>query len=86
MKIIKTLLITVAVSALTGCVEKEIIDDVNIEMGVGYDLLEDDKIEGTIMVPIFNPDKKIGNFTFSATATSSRELIQEVQENLPSRL
>jgi spore germination protein len=64
---------------MTGCVEKEIIDDVNIEMGVGYDLIEDDKIEGTIMVPIFNPDKKIGNFTFSAAATSSRDLVQEIQ-------
>ncbi|WNF22447.1 Ger(x)C family spore germination protein [Mesobacillus jeotgali] len=63
---------------LTGCVEKEIIDDVNIEMGVGYDQ-KNDKIEGTVMVPIFNPDKKIGNFTFSATATSNRDLIQEIQ-------
>ncbi|MBT2640129.1 Ger(x)C family spore germination protein [Bacillus sp. ISL-39] len=64
---------------LTGCVEKEIIDDVNIEMGVGYDQKENDKIEGTIMVPIFNPDKKIGNFTFSATASSNRDLVQEIQ-------
>ncbi|MBT2643395.1 Ger(x)C family spore germination protein [Bacillus sp. ISL-41] len=63
---------------LTGCVEKEIIDDVNIEMGVGYDQ-KDDEIEGTIMVPIFNPDKKIGNFTFSATASSNRDLFQEIQ-------
>ncbi len=64
---------------LTGCVEKEIIDDVNIEMGVGYDQKENNEIEGTIMVPIFNPDKKIGNFTFSATASSNRDLVQEIQ-------
>jgi spore germination protein len=64
---------------LTGCVEKEIIDDINIEVGVGYDLLSKDHIEGTIMVPIFKPDKNIGNFTFSATALSSRDLIQEIQ-------
>lgn len=70
---------TVAALLLTGCVEKEIIDDVNIEMGVGYDQLEDGEIEGTIMVPIFNPDKKIGNFTFSAAATSNRDLVQEIQ-------
>jgi spore germination protein len=75
----KFMLISVTAMLLSGCVEKEIIDDVNIEMGVGYDHKEDGEIEGTIMVPIFNPDKKIGNFTFSATATSSRDLVQEVQ-------
>ncbi|MBT2678997.1 Ger(x)C family spore germination protein [Bacillus sp. ISL-35] len=72
-------LLAVAVAILSGCVEKEIIDDVNIEMGVGYDLVEDDKIEGTVMIPIFNPDKKIGNFTYSAKAASGMDLIQEVQ-------
>ncbi|WP_226678839.1 Ger(x)C family spore germination protein [Mesobacillus jeotgali] len=75
----RILLIIVVSLLLTGCVEKEIIDDVNIEMGVGYDSTDDEKIEGTIMIPVFNPDKKIGNFTFSATATSSRNLIQEIQ-------
>ncbi|WLR55685.1 Ger(x)C family spore germination protein [Mesobacillus subterraneus] len=73
------LLIPVFSLLLTGCVEKEIIDDVNIEMGIGYDQKENDVIEGTIMIPIFNPDKKIGNFTFSATADTSRELVQEIQ-------
>lgn len=73
------MLISIIAMLLTGCVEKEIIDDVNIEMGVGYDQKENDEIEGTIMVPIFNPDKKIGNFTFSASATSTRDLVQEVQ-------
>ncbi|CAM3915890.1 Ger(x)C family spore germination protein [Mesobacillus thioparans] len=77
---IKTLfLLTAAVVILSGCVEKEIIDDVNIEMGVGYDMVEDGKIEGTVMIPIFNPDKKIGNFTYSARASSGMDLIQEVQ-------
>ncbi|RSD28351.1 Ger(x)C family spore germination protein [Mesobacillus subterraneus] len=80
MKLSKISLILAAVFALTGCVEKEIIDDVNIEMGVGYDVSEEgEKIEGTVMIPIFNPDKNIGNFTFSATAESNRDLIQEVQ-------
>jgi spore germination protein len=64
---------------LTGCVEKEIIDDVNIEMGIGYDLNGQKEIEGTVMVPVFKPDKNIGNFTFSAKATSNRDLMQEIQ-------
>jgi spore germination protein len=79
MKIKMLCLIITVLMVLTGCVEKEIIDDVNIEMGVGYDLAEGGKIEGTVMIPIFNPDKKIGNFTYSATALSSMDLIQEVQ-------
>lgn len=64
---------------LAGCVEKEIIDDVNIEMGVGFDLVDEDKIEGTVMVPVFHPDKNIGNFTFSSKAASSRDLFQDIQ-------
>ncbi|MGA9224853.1 MAG: Ger(x)C family spore germination protein [Mesobacillus sp.] len=64
---------------LTGCVEKEIIDDVNIEMGIGYDMNGQKEIEGTVMVPVFKPDKNIGNFTFSAKATSNRDLMQEIQ-------
>ncbi|WP_423408109.1 Ger(x)C family spore germination protein [Heyndrickxia sp. MSNUG] len=64
---------------LTGCVEKEIIDDVNIETGIGYDLAEDNNIEGTVMVPVFKPDKNIGNFTFSAKAKANRDLMQEIQ-------
>ncbi|WP_079507023.1 Ger(x)C family spore germination protein [Mesobacillus jeotgali] len=79
----KLFLLTVSAVLLSGCVEKEIIDDVNIEMGVGYDMVEDDLIEGTIMIPIFNPDKKIGNFTYSARAASARDLVQEVQRKSP---
>jgi spore germination protein len=78
--IAKKFILIIAVSLLmAGCVEKEIIDDVNIEMGIGYDVKEGDQLEGTIMIPVFNPDKKIGNFTFSATASSARDLFQEVQ-------
>lgn len=79
MKAKKLILFISASIVLTGCVEKEIIDDVNIEMGIGYDMTEQNEIEGTIMVPIFKPDKNIGNFTFSAKATSNRDLMQEVQ-------
>lgn len=75
----RLILLLVSTTLLAGCVEKEIIDDVNIEMGVGFDLVEDDKIEGTVMVPVFKPDKSIGNFTFSSKATSSRDLFQDIQ-------
>lgn len=79
MKINKFLPLIAACFLLAGCVEKEIIDDVNIETGIGYDLKEKEEFEGTIMVPIFKPDKNIGNFNYSATATSTRDLLQEIQ-------
>ena len=79
MKIKKYLLFLFISVLLGGCVEKEIVDDVNIEMGVGYDLTEEDQVEGTILIPVFNPDKKIGNFTFNDTASSTRDLLQEIQ-------
>lgn len=79
MKLKKYLLFLFIPVLLVGCVEKEIIDDVNIEMGLGFDLKGEKQIEGTILIPVFNPDKKIGNFTFNDTASSTRDLLQEIQ-------
>ncbi|PLR92581.1 Ger(x)C family spore germination protein [Bacillus sp. T33-2] len=64
---------------LSGCVEKEIIDDVNIEMGFGYDKGKGRMIEGTAMIPVFEPDKKIGNFSFTGKSTIAWDVLSELQ-------
>lgn len=60
----------------SGCVEREILDDLYIETGKGYDVGEEDSIRGTAMFPIYEPDKSIENMTLSAEASSTREVLE----------
>jgi spore germination protein len=71
---------------LTGCVEKEILDDIAIEIARGYDWKEENKIQGTMLVYNFQPDKSIENTTLTDTATTSRELVNRLQEQSPEPL
>jgi spore germination protein len=61
---------------ISGCVEREILDDLYIETGKGYDLVSEGKIRGTAMFPIYLPDKSIENMTLSAEASSTREVLE----------
>jgi spore germination protein len=63
----------------SGCVEREILDDLYIETGKGYDLVSDNKIRGTAMFPIYKPDKSIENMTLSAEASSTREVLETLE-------
>lgn len=65
---------------LTGCLEKEIVDDVNIETVEGFDLVEADEVMGTFVIPIYQADKSISNETFSAVANMNRDLVRELQK------
>jgi spore germination protein len=61
---------------LTGCVEREILDDLNIETAKGYDLVDDNKIRGTALFPVYIKDSAIENRTLSAEASSTREVLE----------
>ncbi|MCM3705553.1 MULTISPECIES: Ger(x)C family spore germination protein [Cytobacillus] len=76
----KKLLLICLVLLLSGCVDKEILDDINIEVGVGYDLAEDpkDKYRGTILFQEFQPDKSVINRTFSGNGKLRQDLIIDV--------
>lgn len=78
---IKLVLICAAL-LLTGCVQKEIIDDINIEVAVGYDKLEDskDKYRGTLLFQEFQPDKSVMNRTFSGNGSVRQDLLLEVSK------
>ncbi|MCM3400984.1 Ger(x)C family spore germination protein [Cytobacillus oceanisediminis] len=62
---------------LSGCVEKEIIDEINIEVGVGYDLVEDekDKYRGTLLFQEFQPDQSVINRTFSGNGKIRQNIL-----------
>ncbi|MFE4524973.1 Ger(x)C family spore germination protein [Cytobacillus firmus] len=76
----KNLLIICLVLLLSGCVDKEILDDINIEVGVGYDLAEDskDKYRGTVLFQEFQPDKSVINRTFSGSGKLRQDLLIDV--------
>jgi spore germination protein len=56
-----------------------VIDDVNIATGIGIDK-SGDQLLGSIMIPVFNPDKTFGNFTFTAKGNIMRDLLSEMQK------
>ncbi|UYG94029.1 Ger(x)C family spore germination protein [Cytobacillus firmus] len=76
----KKLLLIGLLMLLSGCVDKEILDDINIEVGVGYDLAEDskDKYRGTVLFQEFQPDKSVINRTFSGNGKLRQDLLLDV--------
>ncbi|WP_232490014.1 Ger(x)C family spore germination protein [Neobacillus cucumis] len=77
MKNIITLVLIVTL-VLSGCVQKRILDDVNLETGSAYDYV-DGKIRGTALVPVYLPDQAVENKTFTATSSLSRDFLRDVQ-------
>lgn len=73
-------LMTLSLLLLSGCVEKEILDDIAIEIARGYDFEDENKIRGTMLVYNFQPDKSIENTLLSTSASTSRELVNKLQE------
>jgi len=76
MKILISLLILSTI--LAGCIQKEIVDDVNLETGAAYDYT-DGKIRGTALVPVYLSDKTVENKTFSSSSNLSRDFLRDVQ-------
>ncbi|USK91330.1 Ger(x)C family spore germination protein [Rossellomorea marisflavi] len=73
------LLIFMASVLLSGCVEKEILDDLYLETGKAYDYVSENRIRGTAVFPIYMPDKSIENGFLSEEASSTREVIEKIE-------
>lgn len=71
---------------LSGCIQKEILDDIGIEMARAYDWVNEEKIEGTSLVYNVLPDKSVENTTFTTEATTSRDLLNKLQKQSPDPL
>ncbi|WP_404350921.1 Ger(x)C family spore germination protein [Sutcliffiella horikoshii] len=65
---------------LTGCLEKEIVDDINIESVEGFDLIGENEVMGTFVVPVYQADKKIVNETFSAISQLNKDILRSAQK------
>lgn len=69
-----TLIFMCFVFLSTGCIEKEILDEIQLATAIGIDLKNEHEIEVTAVVPIYSPDKKISNDTSSEIAPISKEV------------
>ncbi|WP_433744292.1 Ger(x)C family spore germination protein [Falsibacillus pallidus] len=76
----KLLLLPLCTLLLTGCVEREIIDDLNIETAVGYDKAGEKLIRGTALFPAYQKDKSIQNVTMTATGTVTRDILAKLEK------
>ncbi|UAL48817.1 Ger(x)C family spore germination protein [Sutcliffiella horikoshii] len=65
---------------LTGCLEKEIVDDINIESVEGFDLIGENEVMGTFVVPVYQADKKIVNETFTAISQLNKDILRSAQK------
>ena len=76
----KNIIIPVLIVSLVlgGCVQKRILDDVNLETGSAYDYV-DGKILGTALVPIYLPDQAVKNKSFTASSALSRDFLRDIQ-------
>ncbi|MCD4838520.1 MULTISPECIES: Ger(x)C family spore germination protein [Neobacillus] len=78
MKKVQLWVLLIIIVFATGCVEKEILDDVNLETGAGYDYI-DKKVRGTALVPVYLPEKTVQNNLFTASSNLSRDFLRDVQ-------
>ncbi|MED4224735.1 Ger(x)C family spore germination protein [Neobacillus cucumis] len=74
----KLLSIVILSTTLVGCIQKEIVDDVNLETGSAYDYMGG-KIRGTALIPFYLSDKTVENKTFSASSNLSRDFLRDIQ-------
>lgn len=75
---IAVVLIIIFSAVLFGRVPTQILDDVNMESAVGYDYVDENRIKATSVVPVFRPDKSVGNKTFSASDKLSKEILRKM--------
>ncbi|MGM0829746.1 MAG: Ger(x)C family spore germination protein [Bacillota bacterium] len=78
MKQLSLIILLICSLFLSGCVEKEILDDLYVETGKAYDYVDENIIRGTSLFPIYLSDKSIQNGTLSAEASSTREVLEKL--------
>lgn len=65
---------------LSGCVQRKVIDNINIESAAAFDKLAEGKFIGTILTQEYLPDKSIRNNTYTSEANLRRDLMMNLQK------
>ncbi|MDX5475997.1 MAG: Ger(x)C family spore germination protein [Bacillaceae bacterium] len=71
---------------LTGCINQEILDDVQLVTAVGYDLTEEGLIEATAVFPSYSPDKLVRNNALTEKAKLSKDIRDKIDRMSPKPL
>ncbi|MGM0902690.1 MAG: Ger(x)C family spore germination protein [Bacillota bacterium] len=64
---------------LAGCTQRKVIDEINIATGIGIDKGAN-QLHGSILIPVFKPDKSIENFLFTAKGAIMRDVAAQMQQ------
>lgn len=82
----KLIVLIAIIFILSGCVEKEVIDDVNLIVAAGFDLTEDGKIRGSANVNTYMKDQPVTDYLITSESKLSRDVISEMQKQSPDPL
>ncbi|WP_100372477.1 Ger(x)C family spore germination protein [Bacillus sp. FJAT-45037] len=58
---------------LTGCLQTSILDEIQLVHAVGYDYFDEERIEATVNVPVYNLGDIIESETISAVSKTSKD-------------
>lgn len=82
----KTLMMFLIILFLSGCVEKEILDDVNLITSTGFDLVEEDKIKGSAVINTYIKDQPVNDYVITGESKLSRDILDNMQKKSPDPL
>lgn len=64
---------------LSGCVKKEVLDDISLIEGIGFDYIDNKTILGTVVIPVYLPDQAPKDNTFTAKSVNQKTILQDIQ-------
>ncbi|WP_243385427.1 Ger(x)C family spore germination protein [Bacillus kexueae] len=82
----KMIIIFALMLFLGGCIQKEILDEVNLITVMGYDKGENGGIIGTVVVPQYSKDQPIDNKILKVEGDLSRDIMSQLQKESPDPL
>ncbi|XQY93205.1 Ger(x)C family spore germination protein [Metabacillus sp. HB246100] len=71
---------------LAGCVEKEILDDINLVTGTGFDITDDGKIRGSAVINTYLKDQPVADYIITDESELSRDILSNLQKKSPDPL
>ncbi|WP_163536267.1 Ger(x)C family spore germination protein [Gracilibacillus sp. YIM 98692] len=78
MKRILLLIVICLLGVLSACVQKQILDDVQLVTAIGYELTNENELKATAVTPIYKPDKTIISDIFTETGPLSKEIRKQL--------
>jgi len=72
--------------ALSGCLNREILDELVLVNAIGFDEGEGEEIIGTIYAPVYKHKTDIENITMTTRGTIKKTILQNVQRESPAKV